>query len=94
MVKYGILFEVRTRLLNTIKTGVDTGFLGLYVFKQMLRWFPSSMLLLHASHEALQILNSSKLSPVVDAAKLLAFPNYRKVITNSKFHYLLEDTSP
>jgi hypothetical protein len=51
-------------------------------------------MLLHASHEALQILNSSKLSHVVDPAKLLAFPNYRKVIRNSKFHYLLGDTSP
>jgi hypothetical protein len=34
----------------------------------MLRWFPSSKLLLHASHAALPILNSSKLPPVVDVA--------------------------
>jgi hypothetical protein len=27
----------------------------LFVFKQMLRWFPSSKLLLHASHAALPI---------------------------------------
>jgi hypothetical protein len=49
---------------------LDTGFLG---FQQMLRWFPSSKLLLHASHAALQILNSSKLPPVVDADDLIIF---------------------
>jgi hypothetical protein len=32
---------------------LDTGFLGFPVFKQMLRWFPNSKLLLHASHAAL-----------------------------------------
>jgi hypothetical protein len=37
----------------------------------MLRWFPSSKLLLHASHAALPILKSSKLPPVVDAADLI-----------------------
>jgi hypothetical protein len=50
---------------------LDTGFLGFSVFKQMLRWFPNSKLLLHASYAALQILNSSKLPPVVDAADLI-----------------------
>jgi hypothetical protein len=40
------------------------------VFNQMLRRFPNSKLLLHASHAALPILNSSKLPPVVDAANL------------------------
>jgi hypothetical protein len=39
----------------------------------MLRWFPNSTLLLHASHAALPILNSSKLPPVVDAADLIVF---------------------
>jgi hypothetical protein len=34
----------------------------------MLRWFTNSKLLLHASHAALPILNSSKLPPVVAAA--------------------------
>jgi hypothetical protein len=43
------------------------------VFKQMLRWFPNSKLLLHASHAALPILNSSKLPPVVDVADLIVF---------------------
>jgi hypothetical protein len=38
----------------------------------MLIWFPNSKLLLHASHAALQILNSSKLTPVVDAANLFS----------------------
>jgi hypothetical protein len=52
---------------------LDTGFLGFPVFKQMLRWFPNSKLLLHVSHAALPILNSSKLLPVVDAADLLVF---------------------
>jgi hypothetical protein len=41
------------------------------VFKQMLRWFPNSKLLLHASPAAFPILNSSKLPPVVDAADLI-----------------------
>jgi hypothetical protein len=36
----------------------------------MLRWFPNSKLLLHASHTAIPILSSSKLRPVVDAADL------------------------
>jgi hypothetical protein len=53
---------------------LDTGFLGFSsVFKQMLRWFPNSKLLLHASHAALPILNSSKFPPVVDAADLIVF---------------------
>jgi hypothetical protein len=43
------------------------------VFKQMLRWFPNSKLLLHASHAAFSILNSTKLPPVVDAADLIIF---------------------
>jgi hypothetical protein len=42
------------------------------VFKQILSWFPSSKLLLHASHAALPILNSSKLPPVVNAADLFS----------------------
>jgi hypothetical protein len=50
------------------------------VFKQMLRWFPNSKFLLHASHAALPILNSSKLPPVVDADDL--------TIRNSKFRCL------
>jgi hypothetical protein len=41
------------------------------------RWFPNSKLLLHASHAALLILNSSKLPAVVDAADLIVFLNYR-----------------
>jgi hypothetical protein len=32
-----------------------TGFLGSSVFKQMLGWLPSFMLLLHTSHAALPI---------------------------------------
>jgi hypothetical protein len=39
----------------------------------MLRWVQNSKLLLHASHAALPILHSPKLSPVVDAAELLVF---------------------
>jgi hypothetical protein len=79
MVKCGVLFEVRTVFLNNIQT--TFGFKAIStqvswfssVFKQMLRWFPNSKLLLHASHAALPILNSSKLSPVVDAADLIVF---------------------
>jgi hypothetical protein len=53
---------------------LDTGFFWFSsVFKQMLRWFPSSKLLLHASHTAVPILNLSKLPPVVDAADLIVF---------------------
>jgi hypothetical protein len=59
----------------------------------MLRWFPSSKLLLHASHAALPVLNLSKLSPVVDASKLYVFPNYCNVIKNSKFRCKFEATS-
>jgi hypothetical protein len=33
---------------------LDTGFLDFPVFKKMLRWFPSSKLLLHASHSKLR----------------------------------------
>jgi hypothetical protein len=62
MVKCIVLYEVRTEFLNNIYTS--------FVFKG---WFPNSKLLLHASHAALQILNSSKLPPVVDAADLLVF---------------------
>jgi hypothetical protein len=54
------------------------------VFKQILRWFPNSKLLLYASQAALQILNSSKLSPVIDAAELLVFQIIDKIIRNSK----------
>jgi hypothetical protein len=43
------------------------------VFKQMLRWFLNSKLLLHASHAAFPILNSLKLPPVLDAADLIVF---------------------
>jgi hypothetical protein len=51
---------------------LDAGFSWLSsVFKLMLRWFPDSKLLLHASHAALPILNSSKLPPVVDADDLI-----------------------
>jgi hypothetical protein len=38
----------------------------------MLRWFPNSKLLQHASHAAIPILNASKLPPVVDAADLFS----------------------
>jgi hypothetical protein len=37
---------------------------------------------MYASHAALPILNSSKLFPVVDAAKLLVFQIIDKVIRN------------
>jgi hypothetical protein len=63
------------------------------VFKQMLRWFPNSKFLLHASHAALPILNSSKLPPVVDAAVLLVFQIIDKVIKNLKLRCLFETTS-
>jgi hypothetical protein len=49
----------------------------------MLRWFPNSKLLLHASHAALPILNSSKLPPVVDAADLIVFHIIDKTLRNS-----------
>jgi hypothetical protein len=58
----------------------------------MLRWFPNSKLLLHASHTALPILNSSKLPPVVDAADLIVFRIIDKTIRNSKFRCLPEAT--
>jgi hypothetical protein len=48
---------------------------------------------LHASHSALPILNSSKLSPVADDAKLFVFQIIDKVIRNSKFRCLFEATS-
>jgi hypothetical protein len=48
-------------------------------------------LLLHASHAALPILNSSKLPPVVDAADLF-FLIIDKTIRNSKFRSLTEAT--
>jgi hypothetical protein len=50
----------------------------------MLRWFPVSKLLLHSSHAALPILNSSKSPPVVDAADLNIFYIIDKTIRNSK----------
>jgi hypothetical protein len=59
------------------------------VFKQMLRWFPNSKLLLHASHATLPILNSSKLPPVVDAADLIVFQIIDKTIINSKLKFPL-----
>jgi hypothetical protein len=34
---------------------LDTGFLGFPLSKQMLRWFPSSEMLLHTSHTILLI---------------------------------------
>jgi hypothetical protein len=58
----------------------------------MLRWFPNSKLLLHASHAALPILNSSKLPPVADAADLIIFYIIDKTIRNSKFRCLSEAT--
>jgi hypothetical protein len=58
----------------------------------MLRWFPNFKLLLHASHAALPILNSSKLPPVVDAADLIVFHIIDKTIRNSKFRCLSEAT--
>jgi hypothetical protein len=56
----------------------------------MLRWFPSFKLLLHASHAALPILNSSELPPVVDAADLIVFQIIDKTFKNSKFRCLSE----
>jgi hypothetical protein len=58
----------------------------------MLRWFPNSKLLLHASHAALPILNSSKLLAVVDAADLIVFQIIDKTIRNLKFRCLSEAT--
>jgi hypothetical protein len=46
----------------------------------MLRWFPNSKWLLHASHAALPILNSSKLPLVVDADDLIVFQIIDKTI--------------
>jgi hypothetical protein len=57
-----------------------------------MRWFPSSKLLLHVSHAALPILNSSKLPPVVDAADLIVFLNYR--LNNQKFKIPLSEATP
>jgi hypothetical protein len=48
---------------------LDTGFLGFPL--SLSKLFPNSKLLLHASHTALPILNSSKLPPVVDADDLI-----------------------
>jgi hypothetical protein len=80
MVKCGVLFEVRTGFLNVIYTSFGFQWPSRHrfswfssVFKQMLRWFPNYKLLLHASHAALPILNSSKLPPVVDAADVIIF---------------------
>jgi hypothetical protein len=58
----------------------------------MLIWFPNSKLLLHASHAALPILNSSKLPPVMDAADLIVFKIIDKTIRNSKFRSRSEAT--
>jgi hypothetical protein len=58
----------------------------------MLRWFPNSKLLLHASHASIPILNLSQLSSVVDAAKLFIFQIIGKIIRNSKFRCLFEAT--
>jgi hypothetical protein len=58
----------------------------------MLRWFPNSELLLHASHAALPILKSSKLPPVLDAADLSVFQIIDKTIRNSKFRRPSEAT--
>jgi hypothetical protein len=69
MVKCGVLFEVQTEFLNVIWRSF--GFKS--VLKQILRWFPNSKLVLHASLAALPILNSSKLPPVVVAADLIVF---------------------
>jgi hypothetical protein len=63
---------------------------GSSVFKQMLKWFPNSKLLLHASHAALLILNASKLPPIADAADLIVFRIIVKTIRNSKFRCLSE----
>jgi hypothetical protein len=53
---------------------------------------PKFQLLLHASHAALPILNSSKLPPVMDAANLIVFEIIDKTIRNSKFRCLSEAT--
>jgi hypothetical protein len=63
------------------------------VFKQMLRWFPNSKLLLHASHASVTILNSSKLLPVLDAADSVVFQIIDKTIRNSKLRCLSEANS-
>jgi hypothetical protein len=50
-------------------------------------------LLLHASHAALPILNSSKLPPIVDAADLFSKLSIKQSeIQNSKFRCLSEAT--
>jgi hypothetical protein len=54
----------------------------------MLRWFPNSKLLLNASHAALPILNSSKLT----RDDLIVFQIIDKTIRNSKFRCLPEAT--
>jgi hypothetical protein len=59
----------------------------------MLRWFPNSKLLLHASHAALPILNSSKLPPVVDAADLFLKLSIKQLeIQKTKLRCLSEAT--
>jgi hypothetical protein len=50
---------------------LDTGFLGCPLSSS--KCLKNSKLLLHASHAALPILNSSLLPPVVDVADLIAF---------------------
>jgi hypothetical protein len=59
----------------------------------MLRWFPNSKLLLHASHAALPVLNSSKLPTVVDAADLFSKLSIKQSeIQNLEFRCLSEAT--
>jgi hypothetical protein len=79
-----IFVMVKSYVLFDVRTvSLNTIYASL-VFKQ---------LLLHASHAALQILNSSKLPPVVDAADLIVFQIIDKTIRNSnsslKDHILL-----
>jgi hypothetical protein len=50
---------------------------------------PKFQVALHASHEALPVLNSSKLPPVADAADLIVFQIIDKTIRNSKFKFPL-----
>jgi hypothetical protein len=57
----------------------------------MLRWFPNSKLLLHASRAALPIFNSSNLPPFVYAADLFSKLSI-KTIKNSKFRCVSEAT--
>jgi hypothetical protein len=93
MVKCGVLFEVRTEYhLDGLRLQRPTRHRFSWfssVFKQMLRWFPNSKLLLHASHEAFPILKSSKLSPVVDAADLFSKLSIKQSICNGNLSWYL-----